>query len=111
MLSKPHIRLNNLLTSLRFPYLGLNPIIDSINLEFYQNSSNYWDRYVHANSANLIRLLVIPSSSSECKYLVSYSTVKQDRLHFSTFRQGPVEVSQTGRSFVTFSKFQGEVLL
>ena len=32
MLGKPHIRLNNLKTSLRFPCLGLNPIIDSINL-------------------------------------------------------------------------------
>ena len=31
MLGKPHIRLNNLKTSLRFPCLGLNPIIDSIN--------------------------------------------------------------------------------
>ena len=27
---KPHLRLNNLKTSLRFPCLGLNPIIDSI---------------------------------------------------------------------------------
>ena len=32
MLGKPRIRLNNLKTSLRFPCLGLNPIIDSINL-------------------------------------------------------------------------------
>ena len=32
MLGKPHIRLNNLKTSLRFPCLGLNPIIDSINI-------------------------------------------------------------------------------
>ena len=31
MLGKPRIRLNNLKTSLRFPCLGLNPIIDSIN--------------------------------------------------------------------------------
>ena len=30
MLGKPRIRLNNLKTSLRFPCLGLNPIIDSI---------------------------------------------------------------------------------
>ena len=32
MLGKPRIRLNNLKTSLRFPCLGLNPIIDSINV-------------------------------------------------------------------------------
>ena len=32
MLGKPRIRLNNLKTSLRFPCIGLNPIIDSINL-------------------------------------------------------------------------------
>ena len=32
MLGKPRIRLNNLKTSLRFPCLGLNPIIDSIYL-------------------------------------------------------------------------------
>ena len=32
MLGKPRIRLNNLKTSLRFPCLGLNPIIDSISL-------------------------------------------------------------------------------
>ena len=32
MLDKPHKRLNNLKTSLRFPCLGLNPIIESINL-------------------------------------------------------------------------------
>ena len=31
MLGKPRIRLNNLKTSLGFPCLGLNPIIDSIN--------------------------------------------------------------------------------
>ena len=31
MLGKPRIRLNNLKTSLRFPCLGLNPIIDSIS--------------------------------------------------------------------------------
>ena len=31
-LGKPRIRLTNLKTSLRFPCLGLNPIIDSINL-------------------------------------------------------------------------------
>ena len=30
MLGKPRIGLNNLKTSLRFPCLGLNPIIDSI---------------------------------------------------------------------------------
>ena len=34
MLGKSHIRLNNLKTSLRFPCLGLNPIIDSISLTF-----------------------------------------------------------------------------
>ena len=33
MLGKPRIRLNNLKTSLRFPCLGLNPIIDSIILD------------------------------------------------------------------------------
>ena len=32
LLGKPHIRLNNLKISLRFPCLGLNPIIDSISL-------------------------------------------------------------------------------
>ena len=32
MLGKPRIRLNNLKTSLRFPCLSLNPIIDSISL-------------------------------------------------------------------------------
>ena len=32
MLGKARIRINNLTTSLRFPCLGLNPIIDSINL-------------------------------------------------------------------------------
>ena len=32
MLGKPRIRINNLKTSLRLPCLGLNPIIDSINL-------------------------------------------------------------------------------
>ena len=32
MLGKPHIRLNNLKTNLRFPCLGFNPIIDSISL-------------------------------------------------------------------------------
>ena len=32
VLFKPRIRLNNLKTNLRFPCLGLNPIIDSINL-------------------------------------------------------------------------------
>ena len=32
-LGKPRIRLNNLKTSLRFPCLGLNPIIESINLQ------------------------------------------------------------------------------
>ena len=32
MLGKPRIRLNNLKTSLIFPCLDLNPIIDSINL-------------------------------------------------------------------------------
>ena len=32
MLGKPRIRLNNLKNSLRFPCLGLNPIIDSIIL-------------------------------------------------------------------------------
>ena len=32
MLGKPRIRLNNRKTSLRFPCLGLNPIIDSISL-------------------------------------------------------------------------------
>ena len=31
-LSQPRIRLNNLNTSLRFPCLGLNPIIDYISL-------------------------------------------------------------------------------
>ena len=31
MLGKPRIRLNNLKTSVRFPCLGLNPIIDSIS--------------------------------------------------------------------------------
>ena len=33
MPGKPCIRLNNLKTSLGFPCLGLNPIIDSINLD------------------------------------------------------------------------------
>ena len=33
MLGKPPIRQNNLKTSLRFPCLGLNPIIDSIILD------------------------------------------------------------------------------
>ena len=32
MHGKPRIRQNNLKTSLRYPCLGLNPIIDSINL-------------------------------------------------------------------------------
>ena len=32
MLDKPRIRLNNLKTSLSFSCLGLNPIIDSINV-------------------------------------------------------------------------------
>ena len=36
MLCKPRIRLNNLKSSLRFPCLGLNPIIDSINILFHQ---------------------------------------------------------------------------
>ena len=36
MLDKPRIRLNNLKTSLRFPCLGLNAIIDSINLNVTQ---------------------------------------------------------------------------
>ena len=31
MPGKPRIRLNNLKTSLRFPCLGLNPIIDSVS--------------------------------------------------------------------------------
>ena len=35
MLDKPRIRLNNLRTSLRFPCLGLNPIIDANNLFFF----------------------------------------------------------------------------
>ena len=35
MLGKLRIRLNNLKTSLRFPCLGLNPIIDSIILRLY----------------------------------------------------------------------------
>ena len=35
MLGKP--RINNLKTSLRFPCLGLNPIIDSINPPMYSN--------------------------------------------------------------------------
>ena len=39
MLGKPRIRLNNLKTSLRFPCLGLNPIIDSINLLVLLKSS------------------------------------------------------------------------
>ena len=33
MLGKPRIRLNNLKSSLRCPCLGLNPIIDSVNLK------------------------------------------------------------------------------
>ena len=51
----PSIRLNNLKTSLRFPCLGLNPIIDSINIH------------------SLLRLSVCPST---CPYhervLVNY---------------------------------------
>ena len=35
MLGKPRIRLNNLKTGLRLPCLGLNPIIDSINLRLF----------------------------------------------------------------------------
>ena len=38
MLGKPPIRLNNLKTNLRFPCLGLNPIIDTISLD---SSANY----------------------------------------------------------------------
>ena len=44
MLGKPRIRLNNLKTSPRFPCLGLNPIIDSINLP---NISDESSRYLH----------------------------------------------------------------
>ena len=36
MLGRPRIRLNKLKTSLRFPYLGLNPIIVSINHSFME---------------------------------------------------------------------------
>ena len=43
MLGKPCIRLNNLKTSLRFPCLGLNPIIDSINLFILVNGN--WSSY------------------------------------------------------------------
>ena len=39
MLGKPRIRLNNLKSSLRFPCLGLNPIIDSIDLSCYLESA------------------------------------------------------------------------
>ena len=40
MLGKPRIRLNNLETCLRFPCLGLDPIIDSINLIYHKTFSN-----------------------------------------------------------------------
>ena len=40
MLGKPRIRLNNLKTSLRFPCLCINPIIDSISLTEYTINPN-----------------------------------------------------------------------
>ena len=44
MLGKPRIRLNNLKTGLRFPCLGLNPVIDSISLiaESHMADLNIW---------------------------------------------------------------------
>ena len=41
MLGKPRIRLNNLKTSLRFPCLGLNPIIDTISPMGEKKESNF----------------------------------------------------------------------
>ena len=62
MLGKPRIRLNNLKTSLRFPCLGLNPIIDSINLvirvpsylnKFYKIHLKYEMIFPFQNNANI----------------------------------------------------------
>ena len=46
MLGKPGIRLNNLKTSLRFPCLGLNPIIHSIILfsDGYGHPRDDWQK-------------------------------------------------------------------
>ena len=46
MLGKPRIRLNNLKTSLRCPCLGLNSIIDSINLKLVI-STDIWDQTIY----------------------------------------------------------------
>ena len=54
MLGKPRIRLNNLKTSLRFPCLGLNPIIDSVNLLIKNSSDTNGSDVISAFSSNQV---------------------------------------------------------
>ena len=63
ILGKPRLRLNNPKTSLRFPCLGLNPIIDSINILI--KSHNLAPACAHANvDKQYIHSLVKSSSPS-----------------------------------------------
>ena len=71
MLGKPRIRLNNLKTIPRFPCLGLNPIIDSINLA-------HWLRQLTRDVKSDVR---IPEGSiSEVASLTRYH--KKHRMTF-----------------------------
>ena len=49
MLGKPRIRLNNLKTSLKFPCIGLNPIIDFISHRANETQKLRFDKNIKRN--------------------------------------------------------------
>ena len=90
MLGKPRIRLNNLKTSLRFPCLGLNPIIDSIS-HSDMNLSGVW-----------LPFLWINLNFCTCMHSCCISNHPSNALVCLVSRDTGVEVA---RCFLCFSPF------
>ena len=78
MLGKPRIRLNNLKTSLKFPCIGLNPIIDSINL---LNVYSFCFQYYFFLVANFFfaRLFVLELETLRLPEIYQYSRTSMAR--------------------------------
>ena len=67
MLGKPCIRLNNLETCLRFPCLGLNPIVDYIILTQQTNRSYDEVEFETRKSQIVFRLFIIRGLGFPCQ--------------------------------------------
>ena len=115
MLGKARIRLNNLKTSLRFPCLGLNPIIDSINLMFDNNQSCWLQCiYLILKELNLINIFHNPLSlTNKTLYDIKQNLKHRFETHWldaiNNYKSKPSDMNR-GNKLRTYATFKYQFL-